>query len=186
MVWLDGLDIPLVAQLDGGFFEFGPDEITDRSTPVRSRAERLWAHAGLRPVSAPDTANSPLAAYRWEQTDGALQAQLDLEVEGHPGVVEPGHAAVRFSNPTTGRDALVTLRTEMHRFLAGVTGPIRRQVGSRSGRCSRDPAPSSSGRSASRSRAAMSWPSPRGARLGSSLTRPSTRSPSATPRSTRP
>jgi gentisate 1,2-dioxygenase len=81
-------------------------------------------------VSAQDTANSPLAAYRWEQTDAALQAQLDLESEGHPGVVEPGHAAVRYSNPTTGRDALVTLRTEMHRFAPGVTGATTRTVGS--------------------------------------------------------
>ncbi|MGH9047910.1 MAG: cupin domain-containing protein [Acidimicrobiales bacterium] len=130
MVWLDGLDIPLVSQLDGGFFEFGPDEIMDRSTPPRSRAERLWAHPGLRPVSAPDSANSPLAAYRWEQTDAALQAQLDLEDEGHPGVLEAGHAAVRFSNPTSGRDALVTLRTEMHRLRPGTAGASRRAVGS--------------------------------------------------------
>jgi gentisate 1,2-dioxygenase len=130
MVWLDGLDIPLVSQLDGGFFEFGSDQMTDTSTPSRSRAERLWAHAGLRPVSASDAANSPLAAYRWEPTDAALQAQLELEGEGHPGVVEPGHAAVRYSNPTTGRDALVTLRTEMHRFGAGVSSATRRQVGS--------------------------------------------------------
>jgi gentisate 1,2-dioxygenase len=104
--------------------------MTDTSTPSRSRAERLWAHAGLRPVSASDAANSPLAAYRWEPTDAALQAQLELEDEGHPGVVEPGHAAVRYSNPTTGRDALVTLRTEMHRFRAGVSSATRRQVGS--------------------------------------------------------
>jgi gentisate 1,2-dioxygenase len=130
MVWLDGLDIPLVSALDAGFFEFGPDEIADRSTPAVSRAERLWAHPGLRPVSAPDTANSPLSAYRWEQTDAALAAQLELEAEGHPGVVGPGHAAVRFSNPTTGRDALVTLRTEMHRLAAGAAGATRRHVGS--------------------------------------------------------
>ncbi len=26
MVWLDGLDIPLVSGIDAGFFEFGPDE----------------------------------------------------------------------------------------------------------------------------------------------------------------
>ena len=30
MVWLDGLDIPLVSGLDAGFFEFGPDEVSDR------------------------------------------------------------------------------------------------------------------------------------------------------------
>ena len=58
-------------------------------------------------------------AYRWAHTDAALTAQLELEAEGHPGVVEPGHAAVRFTNPTTGGDALTTMRTEMHRLRAG-------------------------------------------------------------------
>ena len=40
--------------------------------------------------------------------------------------MEPGHAGVRFSNPATGRDALVTMRTEMHRLRAGTcTVPVR-------------------------------------------------------------
>ena len=77
-------------------------------TPERSRGERLWGHPGLRPIGRPDQPNSPLGAYRWEHTDAALTAQLELEDEGVPGVLEPGHAGVRFSNPTTGRDALVT------------------------------------------------------------------------------
>jgi len=130
MVWLDGLDMPLVTQLDGDFFEYGADELTDRTTPATSRAERLWGHPGLRPVSAPDRPTSPLVAYRWAHTDAALRAQLELEAEGHPGVVEPGHAAVRFTNPTTGRDALTTLRTEMHRVRAGCSTRRRREVGS--------------------------------------------------------
>lgn len=127
MAWLDGLDIPLVAYTDTGFFEFGEDGVHDRSTPHRSRSERVWGHPGLRPVSAPEaTANSPLAAYRWEHTDAALAAQLEVAAEGHPGVLEPGHAAVRFTNPTTGADALTTLRTEMHRIAAGQrTAPVR-------------------------------------------------------------
>jgi gentisate 1,2-dioxygenase len=132
MAWLDGLDIPLVAGLDAGFFEFGPDTIADTSTPPHSRAERLWAHPGLRPLSTIGTeaANSPLAAYRWEHTDAALRAQLELEAEGHTGTAGPGHAAVRFTNPTSGRDALATLRTEMHRLRAGSATPVTRAVGS--------------------------------------------------------
>lgn len=130
MAWLDGLDIPTVAQLDAGFFEFGPDEITDYSTPDRSRAERLWGHPGLRPIGAPDQPNSPLAAYRWAHTDEALTAQLELEADGRPATIEPGHAGVRYSNPTTGRDALVTLRTEMHRLRAGTRTAERWAVGS--------------------------------------------------------
>jgi gentisate 1,2-dioxygenase len=131
MAWLDGLDIPFVHAMGSGFFELGPDEVDDHSTPARSRAERLWAHPGLRPVSQPGPAtSSPIAAYRWEHTDAALTDQLDLEAEGHPGVVEPGHAAVRFSNPTTGGDVLPTMRAEVHRLRAGATTTPRREVGS--------------------------------------------------------
>ncbi|MFC0527721.1 cupin domain-containing protein [Phytohabitans kaempferiae] len=131
MVWLDGLDIPLVAQLDAGFFEFGPDELTDDSTPESSRGERLWGHPGLRPLSGlADLPHSPLPAYRWRHTDAALAAQLELEAEGHAATVEPGHAAVRFTNPTTGRDALPTLRLEMHRLAGDTVTATRREVGS--------------------------------------------------------
>jgi gentisate 1,2-dioxygenase len=131
MAWLDGLDIPLVRQLDAGFFEFGDGGITDKSTPDRSRSERLWAHPGRRPLSAlADTPNSPLLAYRWADTDASLTAQLELEDEGQPGVYEPGHAAIRFTSPATGRDALPTLRTEMHRIRAGARTSTRRTAGS--------------------------------------------------------
>ncbi|MGW4425988.1 cupin domain-containing protein [Streptosporangium sp. NPDC004631] len=130
MTWLDGLDIPLVGQLDAAFFEFGEDGVTERATPSRSRSEALWAYPGLRPISAADAPASPLMAYRWTDTDAALTAQLELENDGHPGVVTPGHAGVRFSNPTTGRDALPTLRTEMHRIRAGAATVPTRAVGS--------------------------------------------------------
>jgi gentisate 1,2-dioxygenase len=133
MAWLDGLDIPLVAATDQGFFEFGPDEVRDKATPDRSRSERLWGGPGLTPVSVaghPRPA-SPLMAYRWAYTDAALAAQLELEDEGQPGVVEPGHAAVRFTNPTTGGDALTTIRTELHRLRASArTRPTRTSASS--------------------------------------------------------
>ncbi|RKN06264.1 cupin domain-containing protein [Streptomyces radicis] len=131
MAWLDGLDIPFAHAMDATFFEFGPDEVDDRSTPARSRSEQLWAHPGLRPVSSPGpSVSSPIAAYRWEHTDAALADQLALESAGHPGVVEPGHAAVRFTNPTDGGDVLPTLRAEMHRLRPGAVTAARREVGS--------------------------------------------------------
>jgi gentisate 1,2-dioxygenase len=58
-------------------------------------------------------------AYRWAHTDAALAAQLELEDDGIPAVTEPGHAAVRFTNPTSGADALTTMRTEFHRLRPG-------------------------------------------------------------------
>jgi gentisate 1,2-dioxygenase len=137
MAWLDGLDIPFVHATDSGFFEFGPDALTDRATPAVSRAERLWGHPGLRPVASagaaqPESARakSPLAAYRWEHTDAALRDQLELADEGYPGVVEPGHAAIRFTNPATGGDVMPTIRAEFHRLRAGTVTSSRREVGS--------------------------------------------------------
>jgi gentisate 1,2-dioxygenase len=120
MAWLDGLDIPLVAQTDQGFFEFGPEQVRTRATPDRSQSERLWGAPGLTPVSAVGPRpHSPLVAYRWAHTDAALSAQLELEDEGLPGVAGPGHAAIRYTNPSTGGDALATMRTEFHRLRAG-------------------------------------------------------------------
>jgi gentisate 1,2-dioxygenase len=131
MAWLDGLDIPFSYQNDVGFFEFGSERVTDYATPRFSRSERLWAHPGLRPLSQlEDTVNSPIAAYRWEHTDRALDEQLLLEEEGQPATVEQGHAAVRYVNPTTGGDVMPTIRAEFHRLRASTETATRRDVGS--------------------------------------------------------
>jgi gentisate 1,2-dioxygenase len=74
--------------------------------------------------------SSPIGAYRWEFTDAALTQQLLLEEEGHPATVEQGHAAVRYTNPTTGGDVMPTIRAEFHRLRAGTVTPVRREVGS--------------------------------------------------------
>ncbi|MEV0826246.1 cupin domain-containing protein [Nonomuraea rubra] len=133
MAWIDGLDIPFQYAVDAQFFEFGRDRISEaeRVTPDRSRSERLWGHPGLRPVSAPGPQpGTPLLAYRWADTDRALADQLDLEAEGYAGTVEPGHAAVRYTNPTTGGDVLPTIRAEMHRIRSGAETAPRREAGS--------------------------------------------------------
>ena len=128
MAWIDGLDIPFAYQTESTFFEFGDGELPDRATPARSRSERLWRHCGLTPVRhAGPAVATPLLAYRWEHTDEALADQLAL---GDESTVEPGHAAVRFTNPTTGSDVLPTIRAEVHRIArGGETAPCR-EVGS--------------------------------------------------------
>jgi gentisate 1,2-dioxygenase len=133
MAWLDGLDIPFQYVTEAQFFEPGRDEISEaeKITPERSRAERLWGHPGLRPVSAGNSAPaSPLLAYRWAYTDRALADQLALEGEGLAGTIEPGHAAVRYTNPATGGDVLPTIRAEMHRVARGAQTRPARETGS--------------------------------------------------------
>lgn len=132
MAWIDGLDIPFQYMTESQFFEFGRDAIgnAERTTPERSRSERLWGHPGLTPVGVATGVGSPLLAYRWGNTDAALRDQLALEAEGFPGVVEPGHAVVRFTSPATGGDVLPTIRAEMHRVASGrQTAPLQ-EVGS--------------------------------------------------------
>ena len=131
MAWIDGLDIPFQYFGDSTFFEFGPDQVETTEAPDHSRSERLWAHPSLRPLTQlGPTPSTPLLAYRWEHTDRALSEQLALEAEGYSATVEPGHAAVRYTNPTTGADIMPTLRTEFHRLAQGTQTSVRREVGS--------------------------------------------------------
>lgn len=131
MAWLDGLDIPFSQQMDVGFFEFGAEEVSNIETPKLSRGERLWAQPGLRPLSMIDeTLSSPIGAYRWANTDRALAEQLALEDEGHNVTVSPGHAAVRFINPTNGGDVMPTIRCQFHRLRASADSNPRQDVGS--------------------------------------------------------
>ena len=131
MAWIDGLDMPFAHYIDSGFFEFGSEEVSDVDTPRISRSERLWAHPGLRPLVRPGSmTSSPIAAYRWEHTDAALREQLNLEDEGYPATPEPGHAAVRYVNPTNGADVMPTIRAEFHRLRTGARTRTRRDVGS--------------------------------------------------------
>lgn len=133
MAWIDGLDIPFQYDIETQFFDFGRDELSEEehATPARSRSERLWGHPGLAPVSRfGRSEGTPLLRYRWEDTDAALTDQLELEREGHPGTVEPGHALVRYTNPTTAQDVLPTIRTQFHRIRSGAQTAPRRETGS--------------------------------------------------------
>lgn len=131
MAWIDGLDIPFQYEVESQFFELGRDKLpeSEHITPNLSRSQRLWGFPGVAPVSQLATSfqGSPLLSYRWEDTDRALDEQLALEKEGFPGVIEPGHALVRYLNPSNGHDVLPTIRTQFHRLLPGTeTTPLRR------------------------------------------------------------
>jgi gentisate 1,2-dioxygenase len=135
MAWIDGLDIPLQRYVDSTFFEKGGVDaegaVVSANGELASRSERLWGSAGLRPLShlgpSPVT---PLLVYRWAATDVALNAQLEMEADGFAATVSPGHAAVRYINPTNGSDVLPTIRAEFHRLAPGASTLAGREVGS--------------------------------------------------------
>lgn len=128
MMWMDVLDLPIVAALDAVFYEDGPSEDVDTRTDLTSRSEHFYgAGSGLLPVTrvaCPTPArHSPLLAYRWAQTERALEYQLTAT-----GAQE---ATIRYSDPTTGRDVMPTMRCEMTRLRAGAPPVTCRQTGSR-------------------------------------------------------
>lgn len=86
----------------------------------------MWCHPGLQ-----NTIASLIGADRREHTDRALSEQLRLEEEGYPAAVEPGHAAVYYTNPTTGGDIVPAIRAEFHRLRPGVSTAMRRDVETR-------------------------------------------------------
>jgi gentisate 1,2-dioxygenase len=124
MIWFDGLDMPTVNALDAIFFELFPDEIL-QPVEARNRSERRFPSKGLLPAgtsAAPGPGHSPLLAYRWADTDAALDALL-AEAGGPM-------ASLEFTDPTTGRPVMATMGCEMHRLLPGERTATTRKVGS--------------------------------------------------------
>ena len=123
MMWLDVLDLPLVANLDAVFYEDGPSEDVAISTPTTSRSERVYGSgSGLLPAGDAAAGRNPLLVYRWTETDRALDRQLG---EG------AAYAHLRYSDPSTGRDVMPTMRCEMMRVPASTATAGLRQTGGR-------------------------------------------------------
>lgn len=126
MIWMDVLDLPVVAALDAVFFEEGPTEVVDPRTDARSASE-LWfgSGPGLVPAGGPSLPDhrSPLLAYRWADTERALESQLS--------VTGAGHARVRYTDPVRGGDVMPTMRCEMDRICHGHRSHTERQTGGR-------------------------------------------------------
>lgn len=125
MLWMDVLDLPMVAALEAVFFEEGPTEEVERLTDPVSRSERTYGAVGLLPPPAERTAprHSPLLAYRWADTDRALDRRLD--------VTGAEAASLTYIDPSRGTDVMPTMRCEAHRVLSGGRSPRLRQTGSR-------------------------------------------------------
>ena len=105
MMWLDGLDTPLVRMLEAGFYE----EYGEQSQAFGKGADpsvTKYGAGGLRPAwdQPPDTRYSPLWHYPWSETRAALE-RLATEHEGSPfdGVI------VEYTNPLTGGPTMPTI-----------------------------------------------------------------------------
>lgn len=129
MIWFDGLDLPLVRNLDAVFFEPGGEQLTGYQPTYVSPSENRYGNAGLLPTDEPALVEDPasgrssrLLAYRWAATDAALSRLIESTGRRE--------ATVRYADPVTGRDIMPTLRAELHRMLAGHRTQTVRTAGS--------------------------------------------------------
>jgi gentisate 1,2-dioxygenase len=120
MVWLDGLDIPLVAHFNSTFREEHGDDEAPVTRPVGDSLARYGS--GLLPVGlARASLNSPVFNYPWSRTREALAALArGAEPDTHLGHV------MRYANPADGGWAMPTMATLIRLLPAGfATRPYR-------------------------------------------------------------
>jgi len=104
MIWLDGLDAPLVGLLEAGFREEYPEE-TQKTKEDPDISLLKYGAGALRPAwESPVDDNSPLWHYPWSQTKAALD-RLAAADAGSPydGVI------LEYSNPATGGPVMPTI-----------------------------------------------------------------------------
>ena len=107
MVWLDGLDIPLVAMFNAGFAENGETDEQVVTTPEGTSDARFAS--GLLPVDwKPARQTSPIFNYPYARTREALAG---LAMAGPP---DPCHGyKLRYVNPASGGAPIATMGTFM-------------------------------------------------------------------------
>ena len=121
MIWLDGLDSPLVSMLEAGFREEYAEEVQRAGEEVDIGFAKYGAGA-LRPAwETPAGDHSPLMHYPWTQARVALEGLAAATTgSSHDGVI------LEYTNPATGGSVMPTIgcyvqvlrpgsRTEAHR-----------------------------------------------------------------------
>jgi gentisate 1,2-dioxygenase len=116
VVWMDGLDIPMVAAFGPLFFEIHPaDQAPDSVPPGDSQAR--WG-ANMRPVGQSwDKPESPIFNYPYERSREALE-QMHRHADWDPA----SGLKMQYVNPTTGGSAMPTISTFLQLLPKGFSG----------------------------------------------------------------
>jgi gentisate 1,2-dioxygenase len=124
MIWLDGLDTPLVRMLEAGFYEQYDEEVQPVSEGI-SLSSAKYGAGGLRPAweTAPETKSSPLWRYPMSQVRDTLE-RLAAEENGSPfdGVI------LEYTHPLTGGSAMPTIACYMQMLRPGEHTQAHRHV----------------------------------------------------------
>ncbi|MBN3849317.1 gentisate 1,2-dioxygenase [Paraburkholderia sp. Ac-20342] len=122
VVWLDGLDIPLVAQMDASFAENYPEATQPVARPEGHSFARFGHNMAPVRYCASDS-TSPIFSYPYERTREALETlRRGGELDEWDGV------KLRYVNPTTGSWPMPTIATFMQYLPRGFEGRTYRST----------------------------------------------------------
>jgi gentisate 1,2-dioxygenase len=116
VIWLDGLDIPMVAFFDAGFAERYPEEVQPVARPERDSLARYGSN--LLPLEyTPPSRTTPIFSYPYDRTREAL-GQLRRN-----GPLHACHGAkMQYTNPATGGYPMPTIAAFIQMLPAGFRG----------------------------------------------------------------
>jgi gentisate 1,2-dioxygenase len=123
VVWLDGLDIPLIRFLDAGFAE---NDTAKSQVVTRAEGTSLARYGhNMAPVrsASPFGKTSPIFSYPYDRSREALeQLERDAPIDEWDGV------KLRYVNPLTGGSPMPTMQTFMQKLPEGFKGKAWRQT----------------------------------------------------------
>ena len=122
VVWLDGLDVPIVALLDASFMERHPNETQTATRPLGTAAARYGS--GLLPVEpSPSGPASPVFCYPYARTRETLDR---LRASA---VVDTCHGVrMKYANPLDGGYVLPTIAAFIQLLPRGFRGAAHRST----------------------------------------------------------
>jgi gentisate 1,2-dioxygenase len=119
LMWVDVLDVPLVASLDGIFFEH-PNEASPKLAEAEPFSDAAWSGAGIVQSDLTwNASHSPKLRYAWADVKPTLDA------------IQPkndGSREIRYINPLTGGAVMTTMDCYAIRLEAGLNTQRRRST----------------------------------------------------------
>ena len=123
VVWLDGLDIPMIRFFDAGFAENGTSAQQQITRPEGHNFARYGANMLPVRYDAPHGSTSPIFSYPYARSREALaRLERDGPVDAHDGF------KLRYVNPATGGSPMPTMATFLQLLPRGFSGKSYRQT----------------------------------------------------------
>jgi gentisate 1,2-dioxygenase len=123
MIWLDGLDYPLINLLEAGFFELYGQRRQEVLVPD-DLSTRQYIHGQLRPSwEVPRSPASPVGNYPWKEASAAFD-DIGDDVDGSAvdGIL------LTYTNPFDGGPVLPTMGCQIQRLPPGFHGQAHRHT----------------------------------------------------------